>query len=85
MQDWSLVLISILLLGVNVAQFVYWAKRQNDLLDRLMAKNNAEYFQVKNFDKVVASKTTNSKELEQLDQKSNDQVLSELNGMLGLR
>ena len=74
----------LLLFAILVFQQQYWSSINKDLLDRLMAKNNAEYQQVKNFEKISTKKDDMEKKLELQIQAENDRVLAELNGQLGL-
>ena len=74
-------IIAIILIIVNVIQFIYWSRLHNDLMDKLMSKNFAEYSNVKNFPKILEKTEAKNKMNDEELQKINDEVLSELNGI----
>lgn len=77
-MEWGLLIVIALLVGLNVWQHWYWSNTTSRLIDKLMSRNYAEYKQVEQ--SIASPKKPNS--YQELDP-SNDQILNELNGMLG--
>lgn len=71
--------IIILLATLNVWQHWFWSRYSGRLIDKLMSRNYAEYKQV---EQSVSSPTLPNSHQETTDP-TNDQILRELNGMLG--
>lgn len=67
------------LIALNVWQHWFWSRYSGRLIDKLMSRNYAEYKQVEQ--SVTSHNIPNSQKYE--FDSSNEEVLKELNGMLG--
>lgn len=69
--------ICLLLIGTNVLQFLFWSRHQHKLIDKIMARNYAEYAHYQGPKQTVNQQiaTTNNEDLE-------DEVLREINSQI---
>jgi hypothetical protein len=81
-EPWPMVLV-LILIGVNVLQFLYWSRIQNDLIDKLLSKNYPDYVIAKNYPKTLEREKVKTDDDQKEIEAQNAQVLAELNGMLG--
>ena len=81
MQDWSLVLIIIFLIGLNLAQFIYWARIQSQMIDKLLSRNYHDYVTAKNYPKSLEIAKVKNEKIEEELELQNQSVLSELNSI----
>lgn len=53
MTELSLCLVSLILVGLNIIQLIYWSRQCHKLIDKLMSRNYPEYVQTQNFAAVL--------------------------------
>lgn len=66
------------LIFLNLWQFWFWGRHTSRLIDKLMSRNYAEYKQVEQ-----SGSSPGEPRTQHADQVKDDDVLKELNGMLG--
>jgi hypothetical protein len=68
----------VVLAGLNICQYLFWSRQVNQLLNKLMSRNYAEYVSI---EKEIASPPQVKMDLDPaIDEEK--EILSELNGML---
>ncbi len=74
----SEIIVILVLAGLNIWQHWFWTRNCGQLIDKLMSRNYAEY---KSVEQSVSS--PNVPNSHQDHDPTNDQILNELNGILG--
>ncbi len=67
------------LLGLNIFQAIYWSRTTNQLIDKLMSRNYAEYAQIQS---TRNHAQTDGIRLPDESETQEEEILNEINGLL---